>query len=104
MVAYSNSPDSEGYIKAISYDHLENFPTQVGGSASTYHPDYFYKDTATSGFRLVLRGGAAYDGSYAGSSHVNVSNGVSDSYARLGSPLCEAEEEWPLEPVYAEAA
>jgi len=104
MVAYSNSPDSEGYIKAISYDHLENFPTQVGGSASTYHCDYFRKDSSTSGFRLVLRGGNADRGSYAGSSHVNVYDGVSYSGASIGSPLCEAEEEWPLEPVYAEAA
>ena len=104
MVAYSNSPDSEGYIKAISYDHLENFPTQVGGSASTYHCDYFWKDSSTSGFRLVLRGCDARNGSHAGSSAVNVYSAVSHSHAYIGSPLCEAEEEWPLEPVYAEAA
>ena len=106
MVEYSRSPDSEGYIKAVSYDHLENFPTQVGGgaTASTYHCDYFYKDSSTSGFRLVLRGGDAGYGAHAGSSSVDVDHGVSNSNAYIGSPLCEAAEEWPLEPVYAEAA
>ena len=104
MVAYSKSPDTEGWIKAISYDHLENFPTQVGASASTYYCDYFWKDSSTSGFRLVLRGGVASSGSYAGSSDVPVTDGVSYSDAHIGSPLCEAAEEWPLEPVYAEAA
>ena len=104
MVEYSRSPASEGWIKTVSYDHLEIFPTQVGGSASTYHCDYFWKDTATSGFRLVLRGCYAYGGSNAGSVDVSVNTGVSGSYAYIGSPLCEAEEEWPVEPVYAQAA
>ena len=104
MLELSKSPDSDGWIKNVSYDHLEIFPTQVGGSASTYHCDYFWKDTATSGFRLVLRGCYAIDGSYAGLADVYVGDGVSGSGALLGSPLCEAAEEWPLEPVYAEAA
>ena len=107
MVAYSTSPTqvSGGYIKRVSYDHLELFPTEVGGSASTWHCDAFWNNSGlTSGFRLVLRGCSASNGSDSGVFDVYVGHAVSDSYAYLGSPLCEAEEEWSVEPVYAEAA
>ncbi len=107
MVAYSTSPTqvNGGYIKAVSFDHLENFPTQVGGSASTYHCDAFWNTSGlTSGFRLVLRGCSAHHGSLSGLSDVNVDNAVSNSDVSIGSLLCEAEEEWSVEPVYAAAA
>ncbi|MBR1463443.1 MAG: hypothetical protein IJ604_08760 [Prevotella sp.] len=106
MVAYSTSPtQGSSYIKVLSYDNLEIWPTETGGSASTYHCDYFWNISgATSGFRLVLRGCHASNGAYAGSAVVYVLNAVSYSYAYIGSPLCEAEEEWPVEPVYAQAA
>ena len=106
MVPYSTSPTKgEGYIKALSYDHLEIFPTQIGGSASTYHCDYFWNTSGvTSGFRLVLRGCNASDGALAGSAAVAVDHAVTCSDAGIGSPLCEAEEEWSVEPVYAAAA
>ena len=103
MKAYSTCPaKGEGYIKTLSYDHLEIFPTQIGGSASTYHCDYFWNTSGlTSGFRLVLRGCSAYYGAQSGSAVVYVSHAVSDFYVDWGSPLCEAEEEWSVEPVYA---
>ena len=107
MVAYSTSPTqvNGGYIKRVSYDHLELFPTEVGGSASTWHCDAFWNNSGlTSGFRLVLRGCYAHYGSRSGVFDVSVYSAVSDSHADLGSPLCEAEEEWSVEPVYAEAA
>ena len=106
MIAYSTSPtQGEGYIKEMSYDHLEIFPTMLGATASTYHCDYFWNTSgATSGFRLVLRGCPAIDGDSAGSGAVNVHNEVSSSHANIGSPLCEAVEEWSLTPVYAPAA
>ena len=106
MVAKSKSPtQGEGYIKKISYDNLELFPTQIGASESTYHCDYFWNTSgATSGFRLVLRGClASYDGR-SGPFDVNVNDAVAHSDVSLGSPLCEAAEEWPLDPVYAEVA
>ena len=106
MKAYSTSPaQGEGYIKTLSYDHLEIFATQLGGSASTWHCDYFWNTSgAVSVFRLVLRGCAAYDGAHSGSSDVHVNLAVSDAHMNWGSSLCEAEEEWPVEPVYAEGA
>ena len=106
MVAKSKSPtQGEGYIKKISYDNLELFPTQIGASESTYHCDYFWNTSgATSGFRLVLRGCCANYGGRSGPFVVSVNYAVTDSFVSLGSPLCEAAEEWPLDPVYAEVA
>ena len=106
MVAKSKSPtQGEGYIKKISYDNLELFPTQIGASESTYHCDYFWNTSgATSGFRLVLRGCDANDGGLSGPFGVDVYYAVTSSDVSLGSPLCEAAEEWPLDPVYAEVA
>ena len=106
MKAYSTSPaNGSGYIKALSYDNLEIFPTQLGGSESTYHCDCFWNASgAVSGFRLVLRGCSAFDGAPSGPAAVIVNNAVSYAYVYLGSPLCEAEEEWSVEPVYADVA
>ena len=106
MKAYSTSPaNGSGYIKALSYDNLEIFPTQLGGSESTYHCDHFWNTIeAVSGFRLVLRGCYADDGARSGPADVNVHSAVSNAYVYLGSPLCEAEEEWSVEPVYADVA
>ena len=104
MVAYSTSPTqvNGGYIKRVSYDHLELFPTEVGGSASTWHCDAFWNNSGiTSGFRLVLRGCNADYGSDSGVFDVGVYNAVSHSPAYIGSPLCEANEDWLLDPIYA---
>ena len=89
MTAYSTSPTKcEGYIKTLSYDNLENFATQIGGSASTYHCDYFWNTSgATSGFRLCLRGCNASYGVLSGASALNVNNAVSDANVNWGSPL-----------------
>jgi hypothetical protein len=35
---------------------------------------------------------------------VSVDYAVSHAHVYLGAPLCEAEDEWSVEPVYAEAA
>ena len=106
MVAYSTSPaQGSGYIKTLSYDNLEMFPTQIGGSESTYQCDYFWNTSgATSGFRLVMRGCSAYGGAHAGSAVVDVDGAVSYANVSLGSPLCEAAEEWSVVPTYAAAA
>jgi hypothetical protein len=106
MLALSTSPTKcSSYIKTVSYDNLENFPTQVGGSETTYHCDYFWNNSGvTSGFRLVRRGCTADSGSYSGLSDVSVSFAVSYANVDIGAPLCEAEDEWSVEPVYAEAA
>ena len=86
-------------------EHLENFCTQIGATESTYSTSYFFNTSnATSGFRLCLRGGNAVYGGRCGLSTLFVSNAVSDSYVSYGAALCEAASEWPLEPVYYEAA
>ena len=106
MKAYSTTPPTgEGYIKSMAYDKLEMFPTATGGSESTYMCDYFWNTSgATSGFRLVLRGCRADDGSRSGASGVSVGGAVSSSNVDFGAPLCEAVEEWTVEPEYAEVA
>ena len=105
MVAYSTMPAGGGYIKSMSYDHLEMWPTEFGATASTWQCDYGWNTSGiTSGFRLVLRGCSADYGANAGSADVSVDSAVSNSYVSIGSPLCEAEEEWPVEPTYAQAA
>ena len=106
MTAYSTSPiKGESYIKQVSYDNLENFPTQTGGSSSTYHCDYFWNTSgATSGFRVVLRGCFANHGVLSGASALYAYNAVSVAFVDYGSPLCEAESDWPVVPVYAPVA
>ncbi|MCM1439275.1 MAG: hypothetical protein NC131_08775 [Roseburia sp.] len=104
MVLKSTSSLS-GWIKTMSYDSLEMWPTVVGGSASTYHGDYYWNDSGiTSGFRAVFRGANTNNGGYAGCGAVYVNYAVSYALAYLGSPLCEFAEEFPLEPEYYAAA
>jgi hypothetical protein len=105
MVSFSTMPAGSGYIKTLSYDHLEMFPTEFGATASTWQCDYGWNTSgATSGFRLVLRGCNASHGADAGSGGVSVRYAVTLSDVNIGSPLCEAEEEWPIEPMYAAVA
>lgn len=106
MVALSTSPTKcDSYILQVSYDHLENFPTRVGASSSTGHCDKFWNTSgATSGFRLLLRGCFASYGAQSGLSVVSVYNDVSYSDVSIGALLCEVTEDWPIEPVFAEAA
>ena len=106
MKAMSKSPGKgEGFITRLSLDNLENFPTAIGGTESTYWTSYFWNSVeGTSGFRVCLRGGSANLGGQCGLSTLNVSNGVGAASARVGAALCEAASEWSLEPVYYEAA
>ena len=74
----SECPQAEGYIKRVSYEGLCCMPTEVGGSASTYYPDYFYTNAKTSkGLRVRAAGGGAYYG----------------AGAHYSSPLCYFEED-----------
>lgn len=106
MVAYSTSPTKgEGYIKTLSMEHLENFPTATGASESTYWTSYFWNTSgATSGFRVCLRGASAINGGPCGLSTLDVYYAVSLAYVNCGAALCEAASEWSVEPVYYEAA
>lgn len=101
MVLKSTSPIASGYIIKMSYDNLEMWPTQSGGSESTYQCDYFWNNgNVTSGFRAVFRGAATNHGGRAGCGAVYVHNAVTYADANLGSPLCDFAEEFSLEPEY----
>ena len=106
MKAMSKSPGKgEGFITRLSLDNLENFPTAIGGTESTYWTSYFWNSVeGTSGFRVCRRGGSANVGGQCGLSALNVNNGVGGANANIGAALCEAASEWSLEPVYYEAA
>lgn len=105
MNAYSTSiKKGEGWITRLSMDNLENFPTAIGGSQTTYWCAYYWNTSgATSGFRLCLRGGGVYYGGQCGLSTLVDYYDVSSADVRCGAALCEAVEEWPVEPVYVAA-
>ena len=105
MVAYSTSPtQGSGYIKKLSRDNCELWCTQIGATETTYETSHFWNTSgAVSGFRLCLRGGNANNGGRCGLSALSVNDAVSYASVSYGSSLCEAEEDWPVEPVYIAA-
>lgn len=82
-------PRTSGYIKRLSYEGLCCMPTEVGGSASTYYPDYFYTNVDTSkGLRVRAAGGGAGNGTHAGAFYTLADNTASHAYSDSSSPLC----------------
>jgi len=64
-LAYTNA-DANGYVKTLGLDVDEpffRFPTEVGGSTSTYMADYYYQNT---GNRVARVGGSFNNGAYDG--------------------------------------
>ena len=62
--------------------------TEVGGSSSTYWCDYYYTNTSANRMQVVLVGGYADNGSYAGLARVDTNNAPSGAYRSIGSRLC----------------
>lgn len=62
--------------------------TEVGRSSSTYWCDYYYTYTSANRMQVVLVGGCADNGSYAGLARVLTSSAPSDALRYLGSRLC----------------
>lgn len=62
--------------------------TEVGGSSSTYWCDYYYTNTSANRMQVVLVGGRADDGSYAGLADVFTYSAPSAASRSLGSRLC----------------
>lgn len=62
--------------------------TEIGGSSSTYWCDYYYTYTSANRMQVVLVGGRADSGSYAGLADVYTSNAPSAASRNLGSRLC----------------
>lgn len=62
--------------------------TEVGGSSSTYWCDYYYTNTSANRMQVVLVGGRADTGSYAGLAVVGTNSAPSDAHRTFGSRLC----------------
>ena len=62
--------------------------TEVGGSSSTYWCDYYYTYTQANRLQVVLVGGRADHGSYAGLASVDTNNAPSAATRDIGSRLC----------------
>jgi hypothetical protein len=62
--------------------------TEIGGSSSTYWCDYYYTYTSANRMQVVLVGGYAGHGSFAGLAFVNTNEAPSDAYHNIGSRLC----------------
>ena len=62
--------------------------TEIGGSSSTYWCDYYYTYTSANRMQVVLVGGTADHGSYAGLAHVSAHPAPSAAYRHFGSRLC----------------
>lgn len=62
--------------------------TEIGGSSSTYWCDYYYTYTSANRMQVVLVGGYAGDGSFAGLASVSTSVAPSAAGRNFGSRLC----------------
>lgn len=85
----SELPTVAGYLK---YAHHDNYgiitPKESAGSSATYFCDYFYTPGLISAWRAVLRGGFAYNGSYAGFACLYSAASGSYTNAYFGARLC----------------
>ena len=89
LLKVAECPQAEGYIKRVSTNGLCMMPTAVGGSASTYYPDYFYTNGATqTGLRVRAAGGSAHYGAGAGAFYANAHYAPTTAPACHSSPLC----------------
>ena len=78
---------SNGYISAIGASTAMPwafYPTAVGGSETTYIPDYAYY---YSGWRVLYVGGYWYNGGDAGLFYFNANNASSYAYSNVGARL-----------------
>lgn len=78
---------SDGYIKALGMSSnmpWAFFPSEVGGSETTYIPDYAYY---YSGWRVLRVGGNWYDGGSVGLFYFNANYSSSVSYSYVGARL-----------------
>nr|DAG95631.1 MAG TPA: tail collar fiber protein [Crassvirales sp.] len=80
---------TNGYAKKMLLgEDGDIVPTEVGGSSSTYWCDYYYTYTSANRMQVVLVGGLADHGSYAGLAYVDTYNAPSDASRNVGSRLC----------------
>lgn len=97
MVKIGTIPESASgwnYPKRMNKENLALYPLEFGGSTSTYWPDGFYGDGATSGLRALCALGHASAGAEAGSGALVGSAGPALASAYFGAFLCEAAADW----------
>ncbi len=86
MIGYVNS-DTNGYVMRMGFDSafpFAEFPVEVGGTASTYYSDYYYRNT---GQRVARVGGNLNFGSNAGPSYWSSTSTSSVSNVHFGGRL-----------------
>jgi len=76
--------NSNGYQKTLAQIARGFLPTSVGGSSSTYIPDYYYQGT---GWRIGVSSGSASDSVSTGVAVWVLSFQLSASYSNLGSRI-----------------
>lgn len=80
---------TNGYVKKMLLgEDGDIVATEIGGSSSTYWCDYYYTYTQANRLQVVLVGGNADHGSYAGLAHVDTNNAPSAATRNFGSRLC----------------
>lgn len=80
---------TDGYAKKMLLgEDGDIVPTEVGGSSSAYWCDYYYTNASASRMQMMLVGGVAADGSYAGLAYVNSYNAPSAANRYIGTRLC----------------
>lgn len=76
---------SDGWIKDYDLGETgEIIPSVVGGSATTYMCDYHYCNASSTALRMLLGGGHASDGGYAGLGYFHSGLGVGRASADVG--------------------
>ena len=93
---------TEGWYfgKRMSQKGLLMFPTEFGGSESTFFGDGFCHNGITSGLRGLFALGAAHYGGVAGVGCLGGGSGPGDAWVGDGAALCEAAEDWDTEPFW----
>lgn len=80
---------SNGYAKKMLLgEDGDIVATEIGGSSSTCWCDYYYTYTSANRMQVVLVGGSAGNGSYAGLAYVFTAGAPSDAGRNFGSRLC----------------
>ena len=85
MTVAGKEISSDGYIKDFDLGSKgEIIPSVVGGSATTYMCDYHWCNAASTSLRMLIVGGSANAGGYAGLGYFYSNNGVGFVLSNVG--------------------
>ena len=85
-------PETNGYCGNFAASEDADWllmPNTLGGSTSTYIPDYFYQNWANTADKVPLAGGSWNDRNYAGLFFWYVFYSSSDTYISHGARLLQ---------------